>query len=196
MAQIKYNSEDVKSFGILGAIYLSNLNNLSETGLSEDDIIKLQAMFDSLGIIRNNILDKELYNYYRLNSNSKDLIDALKDKKKKKDIKKQHILSCLYNSFVCNNPILKEEMKKWINVVIEKYGYMSKECVLNFKHSLDVWAKGDVDKAIDIVKLATSLGYREFSWVLNKYNSKQTTAVRTTKQNRATLDDIDTTITF
>ena len=87
-------------------------------------------------------------------------------------------------------------MKKWINVVIEKYGYMSKECVLNFKHSLDVWAKGDVDKAIDLVKLATSLGYREFSWVLTNYNNRQTTAVRTTKQNRATLDDIDTTITF
>ena len=196
MAQIKYDSDDVKSFGILGAIYLSNLNNLNETGLSEDEIINLQAMFESLGVLKDKILDKELYNYYKLNPDNKELVTALKDKKKKRDIKKQHILSCLYNCFTCNNPELKEEMKKWINAVMIKYGYMSKECVINFKHNLDVWSKGDVNKAIELVKLATTLCYREFSWVLSKYNNKQTTSVRTTKQNRATLDDIDTTMTF
>ena len=196
MTEIKYNSEDVKAFGILGAIYLSNMNNLSKTGLSDNEIINLQAMFESLGILKDKILDKELYNYYKLNPNSDAVVKASKDKRKKKEVKKQFILTCLYNELHCNNLELKEEMKKWINAVIDKYGYMTKECVINFKYNLDVWAKGDVNKAIELVKLATTLGYREFNWVIRKYNYKQTSSVRTTKQNRATLDDIDTTMTF
>ena len=196
MTEIKYNSEDVKAFGILGAIYLSNMNNLSKTGLSDNEIINLQAMFESLGILKDKILDKELYNYYKLNPNSDAVVKASKDKRKKKEVKKQFILTCLYNELHCNNLELKEEMKKWINAVIDKYGYMTKECVINFKYNLDVWAKGDVNKAIELVKLATTLGYRELNWVIRKYKYIQTSSVRTTKQNRATLDDIDTTMTF
>ena len=196
MTEIKYNSEDVKAFGILGAIYLSNMDNLSKTGLSDGDIVNIEYMLSSLNVLIDGSINLERYNYYKLNPDSSAVVKASKDKRKKKEVKKQFVLTCLYNELHCNNLELKEEMKKWINAVIDKYGYMTKECVVNFKYNLDAWAKGDVNKAIELVKLATTLGYREFNWVVKKYNYKQTSSVRTTKQNRATLDDIDTTMTF
>jgi hypothetical protein len=144
-----------------------------------------------------------------LNNNDIELLDNIKTKlqtkspKGIKETKRQAICNNLKNGIVCSNYELLTALRDWVDAIFSNpVGYLSKKSIEIFQSTLNTYTQGDLDKALAIVKIATSQGYRDCSWAINIYEkSKQykeqssnnnIRTVRVTEQKRATKDDVGT----
>lgn len=77
-----------------------------------------------------------------------------------------------YISSLCKDSTIAEYMCKWIESVYDMGKGLSKNSAELFYNNLNNYCKGDLDRAIRILEIATTLGYRECNWAINKYEDE------------------------
>jgi hypothetical protein len=118
-----------------------------------------------------------------------------------KETKRQAICNNLKNGIICTNEELLTALRDWVDAIFSNpTGYLSKKSIEIFQQTLNNYTGGDLDLALNIVKIATANGYRDCSWAINSYEkSKQMNSIkpqtsqrmpRVTEQKRATKDDV------
>lgn len=90
---------------------------------------------------------------------------------------------------------LKEAYEGWIDgVLANPKGFLSKRAVKIFIDTVDSFANGYLDIALKIIDIATTNGYRDANWAINKYNDEynknnRNSYVDTSKQRVVKLAD-------
>lgn len=123
---------------------------------------------------------------------SSDDSDYLNKVKKKTEVKtaalpgmkqtlKQRQAEEFKNSINITHPELKEAYDGWVDgVLANPKGFLSKRAIKIFIDTVDSFADGYLDIALKIIDIATTNGYRDATWAINKYNeeNKKNNAVR------------------
>ena len=123
--------------------------------------------------------------YYKImpdrvcNNPFNDLFAMPTETKKKKGITKtQAHINMLKGKIFTDSPLLQQAYCDWIDSVYEmKKGVISAQSVTIQQDELYKYASGNVDKMVDILKIATVNGYRNIEWAINRYaeaNGKNT----------------------
>lgn len=67
---------------------------------------------------------------------------------------------------------LKEAYDGWVDgVLANPKGFLSKRAVKIFMETVDSFANGYLDIALKVIDIATTNGYRDATWAINKYNA-------------------------
>lgn len=132
------------------------------------------------------------------------LQEVVKEKTKSKSpkgitqAKKDYLIQQLKSSVVCSNFELLKAIHDWIDVITTNKGNLSIPQVRLFKETLDGYTKGDLDLALEIVKIAAVHSWVDCQWAINYYEKEKNYQrnnmgqVRTTGQTRATIKDLGT----
>lgn len=77
-------------------------------------------------------------------------------------------------------PELHVAMRGWIGAIGSNYGYvaMSKELLKDFEDELNRYTGGDLDKALEIVGIATTLHQKDVRWAIREYENRHRKAQR------------------
>lgn len=126
-----------------------------------------------------------------------------------KATKREHIIQNLKEGIVCKNQDLLFALRGWVDAIFAGPSpYLSKPQIDVFQKTMNEYCKGpdgkgDLDLALKIVEIATVHAWKDCQWAINSYegkspsnNSTSTTAVRTTKQEKATRNTINEDIIF
>lgn len=111
-----------------------------------------------------------------------------------KAMKKIAVLENLKKTINSGNDELDTALKDWLEAVYTKHGWASKKNIDAFIDALYDYTKGDVSKALEIVKIATLNGWVDCSWAVKSYESKNRpnpNGPRVTEQRVASEDDLD-----
>ena len=143
-------------------------------------------------------VDIEMYasiltNQNKVVSNKVEKLITKKSKSEKAEEKKRAIIEGLKSSIPCNNLELREAYCNWIDSIYDKPGgFLSKSAIKIFADTINNYTKGDLDVALELLKLATVKSYKNADWVINLYekdrNSLRTTTNRFDKD--VSLSDI------
>lgn len=116
------------------------------------------------------------------------------------DTKKDLIIKALKKSIAASNEELHSALESWIDSIYAKpNGFLSKEAVKVFEDTLNGFARGDLDVALEIIKTAISFGYKDCTWAINTYEKTQrmrrqndlpSNAIRVTAQKTADINQI------
>lgn len=159
------------------------------------DVEIIEKDFSDVDLIK---VDIEMYasiiSNQELNVSKK--VEKLISKKSKSDKdadKKLAIIENLKRSVVCSNEELRKLYYQWIDSVYDKPGgFLSKGAIGIFIDAINNYTKGDLDLAIELLKIAIVKSYKEAQWVINLYeqnkNALRTTDVRT--DDKVVLSDI------
>lgn len=105
--------------------------------------------------------------------------------------KQQIIINELKNGINCSDETLTQYLRDWVDSVYAKPGgFLSKVAVTSFMSELMAYTNGDLDTALEIVKIASIRGYKECQWAINIYEQNKRTMLskpRVTTQQRATI---------
>ncbi len=115
--------------------------------------------------------------------------------------KKDFIIQSLKDSVKCSNFELLKAIHGWIDTICSgDKGGLSKVQVSLFKETLDNYTKGDLDLALEVVKIATIHGYRDCQWAINTHERDikfqrgfvPNAQVRTSTQNKTDIQTLST----
>lgn len=121
------------------------------------------------------------------------------------ELKSKALCNRLKASLVCSNAELLEALSGWIDSAMAINGKpLSKEVVKLFQDGVNKYAKGDLDVALRIIRIATIQGYRNSDWAIASYEREINRShiadyqsvrnpVRRTVQKRATATSISET---
>lgn len=221
-----YNRVIATKFDIISAVYLEELIQLfsthekisyvvinrekikERTGISIEQQRLCDKSFASINLVKVDkkdldkvCVDLELYISIIDNINKKEVSALLKSyksisKESKKESKTTAIRDNLKKSINCSNEELKTALMCWIDSVADKYGFLSKGQINSFINTLNNYAQHDLDVALRIVEIATTLSYRDCQWAINRYeqDKKKDNSVRvktsTTTQDKVSLEDM------
>lgn len=62
----------------------------------------------------------------------------------------------------------------WLDSVYSKLNFINKQTLFNAQREVDAAANHDLDKAIEIIKIATASGWKDMKWAVKVYNEKHT----------------------
>ena len=65
---------------------------------------------------------------------------------------------------------IKAALEDWLNTVFDKYGYVNKNMLLNAQKLLSPIIYTEINKAMEIINIATIQAYRDMIWAFNRYN--------------------------
>lgn len=104
------------------------------------------------------------------------LLDSVSAKVKIKNPKgtsestRKHIIENLKNSIRCNTYEVLVAMRDWIDAIMaNKTKYLSVPQVQLFKDKLDDYCNGDLNLALELIKVATIHQYVDCQWAINAY---------------------------
>ena len=194
-----------KEFVKLDRGYICN-----RTTISTEDQLALDNKWSKLGLLTKDTNDQNIVKFdtdllinmitnediKNLKTLSKSL--SAKETKTSRELKGKAICEALKNGLKCTNEELLEALKGWIDTIHQKQGYLSKQQVTIFEDTLNKYAKGDLDKALGVVRAATMQGYINCDWAINLYEKdrkpfygvQKTSEARITNQTKATLGSI------
>lgn len=119
-----------------------------------------------------------------------------------KATKQERIIQNLKEGIICSNHELLVALRGWIDSIFAGPSpYLSKRQIEIFQSIMNNYTKGDLDLALKLVEIATIHTYKDCQWAINLYEGKvppkaATSSVRTTKQEKATKETINTNIIF
>lgn len=103
--------------------------------------------------------------------------------KKEKLSKKESVARNLKSNIVTSNEELREAYSGWIDSVIARQGWMSKEAVIEGQRLIDEFTARDLDIALEVLKVASIGGYRDMNWAINDYKRRPRMAPINTTPN-------------
>ena len=98
----------------------------------------------------------------------------VKTSKEAKDVKNKAIKEALKLGIKCTNDELLNALWNWVDSVYESGKILSKTKVLTFQTTLNDYTKGDLDLALEIVRIATLKAYVDCNWAIKYYEKEQT----------------------
>ena len=104
--------------------------------------------------------------------------------KKAKGTKQKQIVENLKTNVNSGNNVLDEYLKQWVEVVSSKYGWMNKIAVQEGQNKVINASHPDIDKAIEIVKIAIINGHRDMQWAIDAYNKAHENEKKLTNFNQ------------
>lgn len=217
---LKFNSKVANVIGLTAAVYcelllqesIKNKNDYftvdrqyikEKTTINEKEQLELDNQLESIKIIKreSNRILFSIEDYINIATTAnKTYLNSLqtnfrqKSRVKQKAERLDSIRMALLSAVASENNDLLISLKQWVVSLLEQGKTLSKAGVLNFQEDLKAYTKGDYEKALKIVKIATNLGYRECSWAIRVYEKDELQSqpqVRTTTQEKATMDSLD-----
>ena len=151
------------------------------TSLSIDDQLKCDVNLLKVNIIKINpenpdiiYFDVEIFASL-LSSEDVKLLDKVSEKvkvenpKNVKKVKQERIIANLKEGIDCTTPEVLFALRDWIDSIFAAGKGLSKVQVTLFKDKIDEYCNGDLQKALDIIKLATIHNYIDCQWAINLY---------------------------
>lgn len=144
-------------------------------------------------------VDIEMYASILTNSNEDitkkvEKLASKKSKAEKDAEKKQAISDALKASVAHIMPLeLRNAYCGWIDTICEKPGgFLSKGAIKIFEDTVNNYAKGDLDVALDLLAIATVKAYKDPTWVINFYerNKPQLRTTQSREQKNIELSGI------
>ena len=153
-----------------------------QTSIEIEDQLKCDANLLKVDIIKINeenpdiiFFDVEVYASL-LSSVDIKLLDKVSAKVKvanpkgTKQAQRDRIIVALKESIECKTYEVLSALKGWIDsVMADPKRYLSKQQVAAFKDRLDDYCNGDLQKALEIIRLATVHAYVDCQWAINVY---------------------------
>lgn len=193
-ALIEINEKAIRKNKLVNEHFLINRKYITErTTLS----ISQQKSIEKL-LIENHIIDMKSDDCIKVNidvlygimmgedeSILKDLTFIRQNKEDtKNDIKSQTILKAVKNNINKEYPEdMQEAYSEWLDVIQHKFKFVSKQMILNAQKIVDEAANHDVDKAIDIIHIASANGWKEMKYAVKVYNKNHQQKLSNVKQN-------------
>lgn len=111
--------------------------------------------------------------------------------------KSDSVRKALKEGILCSNEELLLALRGWVDSIFDGPSpYLSKNQIEIFQNELNNYTKGDLDLALKVVEIATIHSYKDCKWAINLIeNSKNRSvrqSVRTTRQEVATQEGLDT----
>ena len=110
-------------------------------------------------------------------------VERLASKKSRSERQQDKIAAITKNlkySVTCSNEELRLLYFDWIDSIYDKPGgFLSKGAIKIFEDTINNYTKGDLDLAIELLKLAIVKAYKNAEWVINLYE-KNKNQLRTT----------------
>ena len=154
----------------------------ARTTLTIDEQLTIDSKWSKIGLLKINAKDPNIVSLdismlLSIGSNEdekliKEITKKVKIKTQSeiKETKRMSICRALKEGIVCSNLELSNALKDWIDSIYSNpKGYLSKTVVKTFQDTLNSYAKGDLDLALQIVKIATIQGYKDCTWAINIY---------------------------
>ena len=109
-----------------------------------------------------------------LSSDDEDLKNGIEKlaKLKKKKSKTESLSDNLKRFVNSGNEIVDEYLKQWVEEVVEKIGRFNKIGVIDGQDKIIKFSNGDVNVAVEIIKIAAINGYKDMDWAINSYKEK------------------------
>ena len=98
----------------------------------------------------------------------------LKTSKEAKETKKDAIKENIKLGIKCTNDELLASLWNWVDSVYENGKILSKVKVSTFQNTLNNYTKGDLDLALEIVRIATVKSYIDCKWAISYYEKEKT----------------------
>ena len=179
-----------------------------QTSLEIEDQLKCDINLRKVNIIIPDEEDPDIIRFdvevYASILSSEDikLLDSVSSKVKvnnPKNVKmaqRNRIIIALKQAIECKTVAMLQKLQEWIDsVMADPKRFMSKQQVIAFKNRLDEYCEGDLQKALDIINIATIHGYVDCQWAINLYerdnkplkaNVPINNSVRVTTQKKTT----------
>ena len=177
-----------------------------QTSIEVEDQLKCDANLLKVNIIKINeenpdiiFFDVEVYASI-LSSEDVKLLEKVSTKVKvsnpkgTKQAQRDRIIIALKDSIECKTYEVLDGLKGWIDsIMADPKRYLSKQQVAAFKDRLDDYCNGDLQKALEIIRLATVHAYVDCQWAINVYERDNrparmsipiTNTVRVTEQKK------------
>lgn len=162
-------SED--GFFTLDRKYISDVTTLSDKKQLELDIILKES--NILEVSKNNIkINLNVLTSISMTTDESLVADlsTIRDKANYKT-KNQFILHGVKQSIDEKLPgDLKEAYYEWLEAVNNRFGYVTKQMAIEAQKKVDAAATHDLNKAIDIVHIATANSWKDMKWAIQNYN--------------------------
>lgn len=98
--------------------------------------------------------------------------------------KSENILRAVKNNINQSYPEdMKQAYSEWLDVIQNKFGFVSKQMILTAQSVVDNEANHDVDKAIDIIHIASANGWKDMNYAVSIYNKRNNNKLADVKQN-------------
>ena len=191
----KYSYLMVKIFGLKGAVYFEELikqsiakqsdtispkyaeieNNL---GITKEEQEKFLLAFSSVGLIKK--ADKRSFNidfekyFYITTGLTEEEFEVIKQSVVTKTTKAEVLKNKLKANVLGNNEELRKLYFRWIEVVVDKFGYMTSETVIMGQKMASQAAAGVVTTEKAILEKAIINSYRDMSWAIKSFKDTLT----------------------
>lgn len=153
-----------------------------QTSLEVEEQIKCDINLRKVNIIIQDETDPDIIRFdveiYASILSSEDikLLDTVSSKvkvdnpKNVKQTQRNRIIIALKEAIECKTVSVLQKLQEWIDsVMADPKRYMSKQQVTAFKNRIDEYCEGDLQKALDIINIATIHGYVDCQWAINLY---------------------------
>ena len=208
-----YNVEIAKLFGLETAVYLNALIEINEKAIRKNKLFnehfqvdrnyivdrttltKAKQMEIEDTLVSSKIIDKHDEDCIRVNI---DVLTGLMLKENElvaknlsslfnvsnKEMKSRGILTNVKKNINENYPDdMKQAYSEWLDVINNKFGFVSKQMILNAQKCVDAEANHDVDKAIDIIHIASANGWKDMAYAVKMYNKRNSNKLAQVTQN-------------
>lgn len=213
-----YNVILAQSLGLNAAVYLNALIEINEKAIRKNKLDNEHFLIDrnyikertTLGISQQKEIEISLEKASIIHKNGDDCIKVNIDilssimmgekesivktlsflKPQTKASKKDAILRAVKKNIKESYPEdMKQAYCEWLDVVQNKFGFVSKQMILSAQKIVDAEANHDVDKAIEIIHIASANGWKDMSYAVSTFNKKHINNFVKVKQNNINVSD-------
>jgi len=213
-----YNVILAQSFGLNAAVYLNALIEINEKAIRKNKLEKDHFLIDrkyikertTLSVSQQKDIENMLEKSKIIHKNSDDCIKVNIDilssimmgenesiiktlsflKPQSKDSKKNAILRSVKNNINSEYPEdMKQAYCEWLDVIQNKFGFVSKQMIILAQKTVDSASNHDVDKAIDIIHIASANGWKDMSYAVSVYNKRMNNNFKEVKQNNISISN-------
>lgn len=111
-------------------------------------------------------------------------LSGLKENISPKAQKSMSILKAVKSNINKNYPNdMRIAYEEWLDVIMNKFGFVSKQMLLQAQSCVDKESNHDADKAIDIIHIASANGWKDMSYAVKRYKENNDGLVKV-RQNK------------
>lgn len=206
-----YNVVIAKTFGLYTAVYLNALIEINEKAIRKNKLEKDHFLVDrnyikertTLSVSQQKEIEETLKQAKIIHKNGDDCIkvnvdvlygimmsedesvlEDLSYLKEHKISKKESILNAVKRHINGNYPDdMKLAYSEWLDVINNKFGFVSKQMILSAQKIVDEASNHDADKAIEIIHIASANGWKDMKYAVKVYNQNTNNKLTSVTQN-------------
>ena len=159
-----------------GFVFLDREYISDRTTISIDDQLDFDSKLEDVGV-----LEKRSVNEIKLNIKQlsyiitqedepirEEVVSVMKKAKRlSKKVKDDYAIDNLKRSITTTCEELRNAYYDWIDCVYAKDGFMTKRAVAYAQEAIDKYSNRNLDKALEVLNIASINGYRDISWAIN-----------------------------